>query len=133
MTMRYTGLHLASDAQGTSISIGYMGESYIDFGIPGMFFPVFLLGMLWGGMYLFFMRKPEYLLYAFAFATVVLIDAYQFEMVSIKLLGGVLLKFIVMALVFRYVVPSVHRWLRVSGPVRPRSVPVRRSAPEFVA
>jgi hypothetical protein len=122
LTMRYTGLYLASDAQGTSISIGYMGESYIDFGIPGMFIPVLLLGMLWGGMYLFFMRRPEYLIYGLAIATAVLKEAYQFEMVSIKLLGGVMMTFIVMAMVYRFVVPRLDGWL-MATPVQRRAQP----------
>lgn len=47
-TMRFTGRELASDAQGTSISIGYVGECYIDFGIPGIVAIPFLMGLCYG-------------------------------------------------------------------------------------
>ncbi len=43
-TTYYTGVMVAGLEQGTSISIGYMGESYIDLGPFGMFLPIFLLG-----------------------------------------------------------------------------------------
>lgn len=112
LTMAYTGLYLASDAAGTSISIGYMGESYIDFGIPGMFIPIFLLGIFWGGIYRFFFRRPDLLLLGFAFATAALVEMYQFEMASIKVLGGVLMQFLVLALIFRFVGPTILTWLR---------------------
>lgn len=125
LTMQYTGLVLASDAQGTSISIGYMGESYVDFGVPGLFVPVFILGLLWGLLYLWFVKRAPLAVVGYAFATAVLINASQFEMASIKLLGGVLAKFIVLALVMRFVMPRVSNWLMARreapapAPVRP--------------
>lgn len=123
LTMQYTGLTLGSDAEGTSISIGYLGESYVDFGVPGLFFPVFVLGLLWGGLYLWFIRRAELTVVGYAFATAVLINASQFEMASIKLLGGVLAKFIVMALVLRFAMPRLSAWLMASR---------REPAPAFV-
>src|SRR4029077_6417558 len=43
-TRTYTGMNVAGSEQDTSIGIGYVGESYIDFGPIGMFIPIFLLG-----------------------------------------------------------------------------------------
>ncbi len=124
LTMRYTGLYLASDAEGTSISIGYMGESYVDFGPYGMFVPIFLLGLFWGTMYYFFMTKARFTILGYAFATALLLNAYQFEMASIKLLGGVLIRFIVLALVIHYFEARIAMWLQGrAAPVRaPRRV-----------
>jgi hypothetical protein len=112
LTMQYTGLHLASDSQGTSISIGYMGESYVDFGPYGMFIPVFILGVMWGLMYTFFVSRARYAIIGYGFATALLLNAYQFEMASIKLLGGVLMKFMVLALVMYLAERYVGRWLQ---------------------
>lgn len=122
LTMRYTGLQLASDAQGTSISIGYMGESYVDFGPYGMFFPVLLLGLFWGFMYYFFMSRAKSTVLGYAFATALLISAYQFEMASIKLLGGVTMKFIVLALVLHFLQDRLSTWLQKRPEPVPRSV-----------
>lgn len=112
LTMRYTGLRLASGRQGTSISLGYMAESYIDFGRYGMFVPILVIGLLWGFMYYYFVSKSQIPLIGYGFATSLLIDAYQFDMAGIKLLGGVLMKFLVLALFFHFVMPHVSDWLQ---------------------
>ena len=112
VTMRYTGLHLASEEQGTSISIGYMGESYVDFGPYGMFIPVFILGVLWGLMYYYFMTRARLLVVGYAFATTLLLSAYQFEMTGIKLLGGVTMRFIVLALIMYFAEKRIGKWLQ---------------------
>lgn len=123
LTMAYTGLHMASDAEGTSISIGYMGESYIDFGVPGMYFPIVLLGVFWAVIYRFFLRRPDLLLLGFAFATAGLVEMYQFEMASIKILGGVLMRFIVLALIFRFAGPMIMSWLKEEKAKAPAYAP----------
>lgn len=111
LTMRFTGEHMASDMEGTSISLGYMAESYIDFGRYGMFIPVFFIGILWGSMYYYFMTRKGIPLLAYGFTTTVLISAHLFETAGIKLLGGMLMKFIVMSLVFVILSPALTRLL----------------------
>ena len=111
VTMAYTGQVLASDAQGTSISIGYMGESYADFGPVGMFGVVFLLGVGWGLVLVVFMRRSRAPLVGLGFALAILLGAYQFEMASIKLFGGVLLQVLVLLLVQRFLGARLAAWL----------------------
>lgn len=124
-TMRYTGLYLAGDEDGTSISIGYMGESYIDFGRYGMFAPIFLLGICWGAMYAFVLRKARNPVFGYAFATALLVEAYQFEIASIKLFGGVAMKFMVLAVILHLLEPRLRRWLQGGG------APARLSRPAY--
>ncbi len=107
VTMRYTGLQLASEAEGTSISIGYMGDSYIDFGPYGMYGVVFLLGLLWGVMYYYFRSRTSSILTGYAFATTLLINAYQFEISSTKLIGGVTSKFVMLLIMLRFAEPLI--------------------------
>lgn len=116
VTMRYTGQFLASDAQGTSISIGYVGESYADFGPVGMFGVILLLGFGWGSAYGYFLKRSPVPLVGIAFSLVVLLGAYQFEMASIKLLGGVVTKFVVLALVTRWLGGRLIGWLSDEPP-----------------
>lgn len=108
-TAYYTGARIADE--GTSISIGYMGESYIDFGRIGMFVPVLLIGLLWGLIYAYFVRNARSALVGYAFATALLVEAYQFEMVGTKLLGGILAKFVVLALLLRFLESRIWSWL----------------------
>jgi hypothetical protein len=90
-TSYYTGVVVAGMEQGTSISIGYMGESYIDFGPIGMFVPIFLLGLLFGFVYRLFVKYARYKIIGFATATsVLLFAAYNFETSNVKILGGML-------------------------------------------
>jgi hypothetical protein len=102
LTKEFTGLFMASDDEGTSISIGYMGESYVDFGVPWMYLPVLLVGMLWGFIYRWFTRRARYAMVGYAFATAALLGAYQFEMASIKMLGGTIMIFLVLSLVLKF-------------------------------
>ncbi len=48
---QYTGIHVAGKEQGVSIAFGYAIESYIDFGVPLMFLPIFLWGCFMGWAY----------------------------------------------------------------------------------
>ena len=89
-TSLYTGVRVAGQEQGTSISMGYMAESYIDFGPIGMFLPVFLLGLFYGLLYRAFLKWSRFKLLGFAlYTSVILFAAYNFETSNIKLVGGI--------------------------------------------
>lgn len=119
LTMEYTGLQLASGRQGTSISMGYVAESYIDFGFYGIWVPLLLLGIGWGYMYRHCLRHAGRGAIGYGFATTLLLNAYQFEMSGIMLLGGVLMKFLVFAMIIHLGLPYVESWLRAgSQPAR---------------
>jgi hypothetical protein len=45
---KYTGLWVAGRETNTSYAFGYAAESYVDFGIPLMFLPIFAFGALVG-------------------------------------------------------------------------------------
>jgi hypothetical protein len=51
MVRKYAGVWVAGAKQGTSIAFGYVAESYVDFGLPLMFVPIFVLGLLLGLAY----------------------------------------------------------------------------------
>lgn len=88
-TSLYTGAQVAGVEQGTSISMGYMAESYVDFGPVGMFVPIFLLGLFYGLLYRGFVSCTRFKVVGFAAATsVILFSAYNFETSNIKLVGG---------------------------------------------
>lgn len=50
-TKKLTGINLSGAKHGTSISIGYMAESYADFGPYYMFIAIFILGFTTGIIY----------------------------------------------------------------------------------
>jgi hypothetical protein len=98
-TSYYTGQEVSGVEQGTSIGIGYIGESYIDFGPIGMFCPIFGLGMFFGLVYRYFVFYQPIKVLGFGLATAVLmLGANNIETSNIKLVGGNLSAFLVLAL-----------------------------------
>jgi hypothetical protein len=124
-TSYYTGIQVATAEQGTSIGIGYMGESYIDFGPIGMFAPILLLGLFYGFIYRFFVNRHPVKVVGFAMATAILIfGACTIETSNIKLFGGNLMSLIVMGLFAKFAGSWFWRLITSQG----RAFPLRRKA-----
>ncbi len=86
---RFTGMRLSGAEEGTSIGIGYMAESYADFGSLGMFFPIYLLGLFLGRIYRNFCLNKHSTLLGAAIATAILFSVVQaFAMSNAKLVGA---------------------------------------------
>lgn len=118
-TQRYTGYRLIEQGGNvTTIPLGYFTESYIDFGRYGMMVPLFLVGLVWGFIYRYFLSTSRELLFGYSLVVAVLITASTFEISTIKMVGGVLMGFIVLALLQKWVVPIVHRRFEVDLPAR---------------
>jgi hypothetical protein len=118
----YTGLHVAGMEQGTSISIGYIGESYIDFGRVGMFVPIFLAGLFFGGIYRFFSRYRHAVIGLAVATSILLFGVYQIEMSCTKMVGGNVVILLVMGLfIWLFGTPL---WRLITQP--PRARPSRR-------
>jgi len=88
MVRKYSGLFVASTEQNTSIAFGYAGESYIDFGLPWMFVPVFLYGMLAGAAYQLLSRSLHHEeLRSGLLAVIFWLSLYLFERSWVKTIG----------------------------------------------
>lgn len=48
---KYAGVWVRGRESSTSIAFGYVGESYVDFGLPWMFIPILAYGLLIGVAY----------------------------------------------------------------------------------
>lgn len=90
LTAQYTGNVHILYMTGTSISLGYATELYIDFGFAGVLLAGLLLGGLMAGVHTAFRRASPDPALALALATGVLLQARVFETALPKLLGGVL-------------------------------------------
>jgi hypothetical protein len=97
-TAIFTGTFVPGKDRGTSISIGYVGESYIDFGIVWMFAPLFLLGLTFGIIYRSFISRVSNPLLGMALATIVIMNyALQIEMSNISMVGGLTMSILVLS------------------------------------
>jgi len=89
MVRKYSGVMVAGAEEGTSIAFGYAAESYVDFGVPWMFLPVFLFGLLAGAAYQVVMSGLFFRELAIGVSTVIFwLSLYLFERSWVKTLGG---------------------------------------------
>lgn len=113
VTQTYTGLYLGSEG-GTSISMGYMADAYIDFGRVGMFVAIFLWGLVLGAVYYAFNRAGDPLIAATAVA--VLMPVAPLETTAIKQIGGLLSAALVMGGLLFLFGERLRRWLFDAAP-----------------
>jgi hypothetical protein len=110
-TNLYTG-GLAATNEGTSISLGYVAEAYIDFGTFGMFAALVAIGLLYGAIYRILVRwRRSRGLLDMAIATAVLMGVGPMESSFTKVFGNVIVSFIVALLVIVLIVPRWAPWL----------------------
>jgi hypothetical protein len=92
---KYAGVYVAGREVNTSIAFGYSAESYIDFGVPLMFLPVFVFGVAVGFCYALFRTLIWHRDLFVAFATVSFwVSLYLFER-SWATMAGVTVGFMV--------------------------------------
>ena len=116
-TQHYSGLVLTwRTNNNTEIPLGYMAESYIDFGPFGMFVPIFLLGLLVGAEYRYLIKRRQYLLFSYGAASVILMPMTQFGWSAAKILGANVTSLAAFYVLMLLIVPRIHQWL--SKPLR---------------
>lgn len=88
MVQKYAGVSVAGAEQETSIAFGYAAEAYVDFGVPLMFVPVVIFGILMGMAYNEWLRVIRHRELAVGLVAVMFWMAlYIFERSWIKTLG----------------------------------------------
>lgn len=111
-TTLYTGIQTAGEEQGTSIGIGYIAESYVDFGPVGMFAPIFLLGIFCGLIYRMCISHSHSKLLSTAFGSSILIfNAYAVETSNVKIVGGIVTELLVIGAVYLLFGKAFRAWL----------------------
>lgn len=112
LTNRYTGLGVAGWEQGTQISIGYVGEAYIDFGPLGMMVPMALLGLALGYAYRRTLTvEPFRGLLGLALCVPLVMTLYTVNLSAIKGVGGFATTVLVLFAFRRIGGPTARRWL----------------------
>jgi hypothetical protein len=88
MVRKYSGVLVAGAEENTSIAFGYAAESYVDFGLPLMFVPVFVFGLLMGVAYQWFFTTIRHRDLALGLVAVMFwLGVYLFERSWVKTLG----------------------------------------------
>lgn len=121
-TAYYTGGAIKA-GQGTSISIGYMAEAYIDFGAAGMMAALVGLGCFFGLIYRFLLRNPEAgPLAGMALASAVLVNVGTLESSLTKSLASIIVSLLVAWAVAKYGVPRASWVAGRSGETTKRAL-----------
>jgi hypothetical protein len=110
-TNLYTG-GLAGSDEGTSISLGYIAEAYVDFGTFGMFAALMVIGLFYGSVYRLLLRwRRSRGLLGMAMATAVLMTASAMESSFTKVFGGIVVSLLVASVMIAFVLPRWAPWL----------------------
>ena len=109
---KYTGLNVATGDMGASFSLGYMADSYVDFGPVYMFIPLALLGLLLGSIYKYFIHNAYNKMWGYVLATPIFFFVSSYETASIKLFGNLIMYFIVFYFLNKFIVPQLDVYLR---------------------
>jgi hypothetical protein len=105
-TTRLTGISIN---EGTSISVGYIAETHVDFGFPLMLLPLFAIGFAMGRVARAFanMNAPRIIRDAFVCGAIV--SAFAFESAIDKALPAFVLSCGALAICARYLYPILAR------------------------
>lgn len=115
-TQEFAGADVAGPDQGTSIGMGYMAESYADFGPYLMFAPILLLGAAFGLAYRYFVLLPGMGAWGWVIVMAMpFMSLYMFETSNIKLIQPLIASAILFVPLDYFYGERIKRWLRAGG------------------
>ena len=101
--------------ESTSISVGYMGENYVDLGFPGMLAGIFVLGLMLAFSIRYFMGVrflPWMVKQGIALAFIYNVSGVGLEASLPKLFGSIVMFTLVYILLAKFVLPVGLQWLQ---------------------
>lgn len=115
---------------GTSISVGYVSENFVDLGFPWMLGGIFVLGVLLATVCRYFMTIPApwVMREGTVLAIVYLVAQNGVEVSLPKMLGAVVMGFVVYAGLAKFAYPMAWRWLDRKAVVRRQAAVAKQRA-----
>lgn len=105
VTAKYTGLPIGNNPN-VSISLGYVGELYVDFGYIGATIATFVLGLLYGfGVRYILKLSSGSRLFIYGLCVTSALVISSFETALIKLVGGVVMSIAATIVIGRFMLP----------------------------
>lgn len=113
LTRQYTGFSWYGAKAGTSISIGYVAESYVDFGYFLFFLPIVFLSILVGIIYkLLISESSKYIILNLGIIIPIFFPMQLLEVSAIKLLGGIIMNILVFEFVIKlFIYPLIFNFI----------------------
>jgi len=116
-TKKYTGLRLAGRKSNSSFSLGYFAECYIDFGLWGMMFPLFLIGLMYGITYWYLLKNASSnLLFNYAVVGAFFMEFNALEMDGMLLLGRFLATLVTFVFFIKVIFPKLIEYMSIPQP-----------------
>lgn len=112
MINKYCTTKVAGAEVGVSFSLGFLAESYIDFGYVLMFIPVFLLGMFFGFIYKIILRYSKSHMWACAFVAPLWVYFSCNGTPGAKILGWLIMYLLIFFLFNKYAVKRIDKYMR---------------------
>ena len=121
LTREYTGIRVSSYEQGTSISMGYMAEAYIDFGPVLMFVLILMLGGGLGLVHRWLLSRPgRDGVLGVTLSVFTLMPASALETSVLKIIPAVLLCLVADLIILKFIAPLVWGVERAPAVGRPK-------------
>jgi hypothetical protein len=114
LTYKLTGIEVANASKGTSISTGYMAESYADFGRINMHLAIFLLGLALGLIYKTLLKNSYNQLWGFALIIPMFFLLNINGITLIKIFGNTVYFFIIFFFLKKYGIAIIDKFIRKS-------------------
>ena len=113
---KYTGIKYAGLSQGTSFSLGYFGDCYIDFGLFGMMIALFLIGLLFGSTYFYFLRNasPNFI-FNYSVVCALFMKFFALEMDSGFFIGSLFIDLLMYFMLTKFFFPWLYQFLLESN------------------
>ncbi|MFN4006819.1 MAG: hypothetical protein ACK4HE_04820 [Chitinophagaceae bacterium] len=112
MVNKYATRKVAAAEDGASFSLGFLAESYIDFGYFFMYLPIFFVGLLFGLIYSFIYNRSYNYVWGHAFTTPLWVYFNCSGTPGTKILGWLVWYSVIFILINRYLVPKIDLYLR---------------------
>ncbi len=112
MVNKYAIRKVAGAAEGSSWSLGFLAESYIDFGKYFMYIPVFLIGALMGWIYKLLIVKSINFIWGFSMVSSLWVYMSCNGFAGTKILGWLLMYLITFFLFRIFLMKPIDRFLR---------------------
>ena len=109
---KFTGKRFAGLKEGSSFSLGYFADAYVDFGPIGMYSVLILMAVFTGLVYRVFYNMTSLNLFLrYSIISVSLYSFASFESDGLYMFGRLLTDFIVFYFLARFVFPSIQKWV----------------------
>lgn len=108
----YTGTEFYGADRGTSVSLGYFAESYVDFGLVGMHVMLLVFGFMIGSIYRYVVENAPSYLIGTALVFPMFFVIFNFETALDKIVGALFMYFVMYLVVKRFALKAILAYIK---------------------